>query len=127
MFRFSVKQVLACTMALHLVCCGFIPAAQAGIVGTQTFLDLGQREARLSRIDTALMREDVQHEMLKLGVAPNEVQERLAALTDEELQQIADHLDTLPAGGNVVAVIGVVFIVLIILELVGVTNVFTKL
>jgi len=123
----TLKRALVYVMALHFVSLGLLPAAQAGIVGTQSALRLEQREARLSRINAALMREDVRREMLDLGVAPSQVQERLAALTDEELQEIQGQLDQLPAGGNVVAVIGVVFIVLIILELVGVTNIFTKL
>jgi hypothetical protein len=36
-------------------------------------------------------------------------------------------IDSLPAGGDAIAVIGVVFLVLLILELVGVTNIFTKI
>lgn len=127
MFTRTLKRVVVYTMALHLVLLGFLPAAQAGIIGTQTALQLDQREARLNRINAALMREDVQREMLDLGVDPGEVQERLAALTDEELQEIQGQLDKLPAGGSVIAVIGVLFVVLIILELVGVTNIFTKL
>lgn len=127
MFRSSLKRILTYTMALHVLWLGFLPAAQAGIVGTQTVLQLDQRETRMNRINAALMREDVQRELINLGVAPSEVQERLAAISDAELRQIEGQLSTLPAGGNVVAVVGVVFIVLIILELLGVTNVFTKL
>ena len=52
---------------------------------------------------------------------------RIAALTDSELTQLQHHLNDLPAGSNALAVLGVVFLVLIILELVGVTNVFSKL
>ena len=62
-----------------------------------------------------------------MGVDPAAVQERLAALTDEELQTLEGRLDSLPAGGDALAVIGIVFVVLIILELVGVTNIFTKM
>lgn len=123
----SRKRILAYSMALHVLCLGFFPAAQAGIVGTQTLLQLEQRDARLTRVNATLMRDDVQRELLNLGVAPSEVQKRVAAISDAELSRIEGQLSTLPAGGNVVAVIGVVFIVLIILDLVGVTNVFTKL
>ena len=49
-------------------------------------------------------------------------------MPDQELQQLADRLQDLPAGGDsALAVIGVVFLVLLILELVGVTNIFTGL
>jgi hypothetical protein len=51
------------------------------------------------------------------------------ALSARELNLLAQHIDELPAGAGaegVLAVIGVVFIVLLILELVGVTNVFSR-
>jgi hypothetical protein len=51
----------------------------------------------------------------------------VAQLSDAELAYLNGEIDQLPAGGNVVAVIGVVFIVLLILDLVGVTNVFTSI
>lgn len=114
-------------MVASLCYLGPLPIAQAGIVGTQALIHMEQREERLERINATLLREDVQREMLALGVSHEEVEGRLASVTDEELRQIEGQLDRLPAGGSVVAAIGVVFIVLIILELVGVTNIFTRL
>lgn len=127
MIRSTLKRLVALGLIVHLGWLGLLPAAEAGLVATQAALALEQRQDRLERINSALLRNDVRAEMLRLGVAPSQVQARLAALTDQELQQIAGELDALPAGGNVVAVIGVVFIVLLILELVGVTDIFKKL
>ena len=127
MHNATLKRVLVFTLIAHLGWIGFLPAVQAGIVATQSALALEQRQGRLDRINAALMREDVRGEMLRLGVAPSEVQERLAALTDEELQRIEGELEALPAGGSVIAVVGVVFIVLIILELVGAIDIFKKM
>ena len=62
--------------------------------------------------------------MVALGVDPLDAQARVAALTDSELQTLDRQIGELPAGGDVLAVIGVVFIVLLILELVGVINIF---
>jgi hypothetical protein len=36
-------------------------------------------------------------------------------------------MEQLPAGGDIIAVVGIVFVVLLVLELVGVTNVFTAI
>ena len=52
---------------------------------------------------------------------------RIAALTDQELEQLAADLESLPAGGSLLGVAGVVFIVLLILELVGVIDIFKKI
>lgn len=123
------KRFVALLLVVHMVGLGAVPIAQAEIVGTELALQLEAREATLSRVDSLLAREEVRTQMLALGVDPAEVQARLAALTDEELQLVEQNLATLPAGGDgaIFIVIGVVFVVLIILELVGVTNIFTKM
>ena len=47
--------------------------------------------------------------------------------TDEELETLASDLSSLPAGGSALGTIGVVFIVLLVLELVGVIDIFKKI
>ena len=49
-------------------------------------------------------------------------------MTDSELQRLAGRIDQLPAGGTgVIEVVGIVAVVLLILELLGVTDVFTRI
>jgi hypothetical protein len=63
-----------------------------------------------------------------LGVDPAEARARVAALTDDELAQVAGRLDALPAGGDglgVVLGVGlVVFLVLLVTDILGYTRVF---
>ena len=54
------------------------------------------------------------------------VEGRLDALSDAELATLAGQIGEAPAGGDALAVIGIVFVVLIILELVGVIDIFKK-
>jgi hypothetical protein len=61
-----------------------------------------------------------------LGVDPAQVESRVAALTDAELSRLAGQMSEMPAGGDALAVIGIVFIVLLILELTGVIDIFKK-
>ena len=44
-----------------------------------------------------------------------------------EISQLQNHLNDLPAGGGAIEVIGIVFIVILILELVGVIDIFKKI
>jgi len=62
--------------------------------------------------------------MIALGVDPGQARLRVSSLSDTELDQLAGELETLPAGGDILALIGAVFVVLLILELTGVINVF---
>jgi hypothetical protein len=65
--------------------------------------------------------------MIDMGVDPAQALLRVSSLSDQELAQLDEQIDTLPAGGDsVLAIIGIVFIVLLILELTGVINIFNK-
>jgi hypothetical protein len=114
--------VIAFTLAAMLVTS--LPAT-AGIVGTERMVAQETRAHTLDRIDGILAGETVASQLAAWGVSPELVQERMAALSDNELQQLAANMETAPAGG-VLAVIGVVFVVLLILELTGVTNIFRR-
>lgn len=81
----------------------------------------------IDRIRSAMTRDDVRSTLVGMGVNPAEAELRLDALTDAELVMLNQQMDELPAGGSVLGVLGAVLIVLIVLELLGVTNVFTRL
>jgi hypothetical protein len=100
--------------------------AQAEIIGTLESLQTAQREADLATVNAALAREEVRAKMIELGVQPEDVSTRVAALTDAELRSMAADIESAPAGAGAVAVIGVVFLVLLILEAVGVIDIFKK-
>jgi hypothetical protein len=122
--RFSLIELLMLTLALNLVTVAFAPAATAGVFGTGDYISWQERDQRLDRVLAALGEERVQAQLIGLGVDPAAAQERVAALTAEELAVLERHIDELPAGGNVLTVIGVVFVVLLVLELVGAINIF---
>jgi hypothetical protein len=64
--------------------------------------------------------------MQEMGVAPSVVDTRLASLSDRELHQMAMDMERAPAGGDALAIIGIVFLVLLILEVVGVIDIFKR-
>ena len=74
-----------------------------------------------------LARAEVAAELRRLGVEPEAALARAEALSDQELQILVDDLENLPAGGSLLGTVGVVFIVLLILELVGAIDIFTKI
>ena len=64
--------------------------------------------------------------MQKMGVDADSVDARLATLSDSELSDLAEQMKTAPAGGDVLVLLGAVFVVLLVLELVGVIDIFKK-
>ena len=88
------------------------------------FSPSGARE----RITTLLERRDVRAQLEARGVNPTDVQARVAALSDDEAAQLAKRIDQLPAGGDgfsaLISALLIVFIVLLITDILGVTKVF---
>lgn len=102
---------------------------QAGIISTETIVTVQQNEEAREQVGAFLAREEVQQIMLSHGIAPDEVQLRVAGLSDMEIQRIAAQLDTLPAGagagvGAVIGAVVFIFVVLLLTDILGLTKVF---
>lgn len=127
MQAFGFRGAVALLAALvYLASFAIAPVVQARIISTEAMLQQEQRSARLAHVRELLAQERVAEQMIALGVDPSEVQARVASLTDQQLMHLENRLTELPAGGSVLAVIGVVFVVLLVLELVGAINLFTS-
>lgn len=114
-------------VSISMVCLGFAQVAPAGMISTSQFVENEARVESLSRIEMLLAREDVAKQMVALGVQPQQVMERLDAMTTAELLELESRFDEQIAGGDALALIGAVFLVLLILELVGVTDIFKSI
>jgi hypothetical protein len=101
-----------------------LPMASAAMVGTAAVIDTAGAEQQRARIHATLNRQDVTEQLASLGVDPAQIQARVDALTDDEAQRLADRLDTMPAGGGVVGALVLIFLVLLITDLLGLTHVF---
>ena len=120
----KARGALTRLVSVSIICMGFAQAAPAGMIGTAYMVDEESRATSLSRIEVLLAREDVSRQLEAFGVDRALVVERLNGLSHAELMELEGQLDEQVAGGDVVAIVGVVFIVLLILELVGVTDIF---
>jgi len=120
------QRICALVMSAALLSAGTPALTYAGIIDTGTYVESAQRDADLATLSAGLHRQEVRDQLIKMGVEPAQVETRLTTLSDSELRQLADRMDQLPAGGDILALIGVVFVVLLILELVGVIDIFKK-
>ena len=113
--------VVLSLLALNL----YLPAAHAGMIGTEAVINAAQTQQYRERLQNALNRDDVKAQLLARGVDPAQVQARVNNLTDEEVQTLATNMDQLPAGGDsLLGVLVFVFIVLLITDILGFTNIF---
>jgi hypothetical protein len=112
-------------LSVSLLNMGMVGAASAAIVDTSALVAT-DREADLGAIRNQLARAEVRAQMEQMGVDGTAVERRIARLDNQELHQLAADMRNAPAGGDALALIGAVFVVLLILEVTGVIDIFKK-
>jgi hypothetical protein len=104
-----------------------IPAAQAELIATDRIENSPPSSAR-ERLNSLLDRADVRRALESHGVNAADAKARVAALSDDEIAQLAAKFDSLPAGGDgfgsVLGVALIVFLVLLLTDILGFTKVF---
>jgi hypothetical protein len=120
-----IGKILFPLLTAGLISLGPVQYAAGEIVGTENAMQLHERSSQIDRISRTLSQQQVREQLTRLGVDPAAAIQRVAALSDSELQVLEQRLGDLPAGaGGVLEVVGIVMVVLLILELLGVTDVF---
>lgn len=106
-----------------LLCLGFPQESMAGMIGTDSLIEAQERQGQIDRINDILAKDNVRHQLIRLGVNPADAEARIASLSNSELQNLEYSLNSMNnAGAGVIEIFGIVFIVILILELLNVTN-----
>ena len=117
---------MAVLMLLVSIPCQSVLAA---LINTETVMNSVPGDEARDQLRQFLAREDVRAALIAHGIDPMEAKKRIDTLSDDEVIRISNQIDQLPAGGGAVefllVVILALFLVLVILDLTGVTDVFT--
>lgn len=126
MLSIRVKRILVHLASLAFLFTTLAGGVNAAMVGTDEAVNSAERGARIADIESWLVQDRVRDRLVAMGVDPANAADRVATMTGEELRALHGTIEDLPAGAGALEVIGIVFIVLLILELVGVTDVFAQ-
>ena len=122
------KLVVAATLLSFSLTALPVGPAVAALVPTDQLIASHEISAEREAVMSFMAREDVQNELSKYGVDRDEAAARVAALSDQEISDIATRIDDLPAGQDTgVAIISAaltIFIILLITDLLCLTSVF---
>lgn len=129
------KRLLASTVVASLVSLGSVQTAQATLIGTQEIAAAQQASrgadtpafpegSAKARLSAQLDRGQLAQMLEQRGVDREAVKARIAALTDEEAAALAQKIDQLPAGAGILEVVFVLFIILLVTDILGLTKVF---
>ena len=112
--RLWVLAVAAATLCMLSVVAG------AEMVSTDQALGQVTADQDRARVQVFLNRTETQEKLKAMGIDAQAVKERVARLTDQEVNELARELDTLPAGGdisnrNLVAILLIVLLVVVLI------------
>ncbi len=80
--------------------------------------------AERERVSAFLARAEIRDALQAQGVSPEATTERVQAMSDAEVAQLAGRIDQAPAGGDILGVLFTIFIVLLVTDILGLTKVF---
>ncbi len=118
-----IKKSFALMLSIAILSMSFNSVHAARVSNEQVISQTQQLDARTQLIDT-INRADVKQQLLALGVEPEHVTGRIKQMTTDEIAQLNRQIETLPAGGDLLGVLLVVFIVFVITDVIGATDIF---
>lgn len=122
-----LKRFLSLFVAASILFTGTVQTAQAAMVSSAQVAQatgVNKVEQDRERVLATLARADVQEALIERGVSPDEVKDRVAALSDEEVSLMAEQMDSAPAGSGIIGAIVLIFLVLLVTDILGFTKVY---
>jgi len=119
-----IQRPLAWFLSAMLLLMPMMPA-QAAMIGTDQIINQTDSSLTREKLQQFLDREATRKQLQAWGVSPDRIGERVNRLTDMELARINQERGRLNAGGDsVVGILLILFIVFIITDAIGATDIF---
>jgi hypothetical protein len=94
--------------------------ARAAIVGTDATIHATQSSPAYD----LLARQDVRDQLVQMGVNPDDAVARINSMSEQEIAALNGKLNELPAGGDIVSTVALIFLVLLFTDIMGWTDIF---
>lgn len=118
------RFVMACLLSATIIVAPM--ALHAEMVDSHTILSQEERSNQVQMVETFIAREEVRSQMQTMGLDPTLAAERVASLTDSQLQQLALNIQNAPAGSGALGIVISVLVIILLLEILGITNISGK-
>ena len=101
---------MLCRLLMVLMVWSPMQFAQAGMIGTDQLVSAASQVDR-NTVLQFVGRSDVASQLQALGLDPATAKDRVAAMTDQEVQYVAGRINSLPAGADSTGVIVILLVV----------------
>lgn len=122
----KLKKTIALLLVADLLATGIVAQAQASMINFATVIANEEQYLSGGNINRASLETSVIQKLTNLGVEPDRAMTRVRALTDEEFRTLVSRFENLPSAAGALEVIGITFLILLILELVGIIDIFKR-
>ena len=95
-----IDRICAIALSLALLCTVQVPALAAPIPSEAEDNAVADREADEAVVQDVLVQEQVADALASFGLSTDEVESRLAKLSDEDIRHLASNLDQIQAAGE---------------------------
>jgi hypothetical protein len=118
-----LRRSTAIFLSILLALMPLLPA-QAAMIGNQQIINQGLSHQTRDGLQQLFEQETAQQQLQEWGVNPDQIKSRIDSLTDAELARINQQVNDLQAGGDVLGILLVIFLVFVITDIIGATDVF---
>ena len=119
----TLQRTLALLLSLSMLSLSFGQAHAAMVTNNQVIDQLQVTSEKQSLLQT-IRRTDIQQQLLAMGVSVAHVEARVNMMTQEEIAQLNQQIEDLPVGGDILGVLLIIFIVFVITDVIGATDIF---
>ena len=125
----KISKQAAIFLAFHLLMLsGFYQSVSAAMIDTESVINENRSQNPRDCLNNLLARKEIQSALIGQGIDPQEAQERIDNLSDDEAGKFVHEMDQIPAGGGFfeafIIVAFLIFLILLITDISGYTDVF---
>jgi hypothetical protein len=120
---YFLRRPTAALLSILLALMPMLPA-QAAMIGNEQIINQGLSVQTRDSLRQLFEQDTARQQLQAWGVNADQVNTRINSLTDAELARINQQVGDLNAGGNILGILLVIFIVFIITDVIGATDIF---
>ena len=119
----SFKRTLALLLSISLFSLT-ISQSHAAVVANNQLIHPTQFAMDKDSLLQSINKNNVQEQLKNMGVASADIKNRIEQMTHEEIAQLNEQINELPAGSGALGAILLVFVIFVITDVIGATDIF---
>ncbi|GJM11684.1 MAG: hypothetical protein DHS20C12_00870 [Pseudohongiella sp.] len=121
------KKIVSTITIASVLAMGLQSATFADVVTTEQLVESSSLESKRNQVNAFMARGDVKQQLQKLGVSEQTIDQRLNSLTDSEILEMHNQIEDLPAGEGFFGGVIAILVILMLLDMAGVTDIFPRI